>query len=74
MFLLTLRAWIPSRNIFDLNYKPPQKKKSKAWNQAMFELNEHIRLLKERNLEVDGVKVRFVELFLQFVKSKSIGH
>lgn len=50
------RAWIPSRNIFDLNYKPPQKKKSKAWNQAMFELNEHIRLLKERNLEVDGVK------------------
>jgi len=50
------RAWIPARNIFDLSYKPPQKKKSKAWTQAIFELNEHIRLLKERNVEVNGIK------------------
>ncbi len=42
------RAWVPSRNLFDLKYKPPVKK-SKAWTQAIFELQEHVRLLKERN-------------------------
>eukprot|EP00795_Rhopilema_esculentum_P009616 gene9616-17375_t len=50
------RAWIPAKNIFDLSYKPPLKKKSKIWNQAIFELNEHVRILKERKLEVNGIK------------------
>ena len=65
--LLSFRAWIPARNILDLSYKPPQKKKSKAWTQAIFELNEHIRLLKERNIEVNGIKVDIYDYNLQLL-------
>ena len=65
VYVFCFRAWIPAKNIFDLSYKPPQKKKSKIWNQAIFELNEHVRILKERKLEVNGIKVR--NLFLYFI-------
>ena len=46
--ILTLnicRAWIPKRNIWDLDEKPPMKKRSKALSLAEDELKIYLRLL-----------------------------
>ena len=44
IFLIN-RAWIPKRNIWDLDEKPPAKKRSKALSQAEDELKVYLRLL-----------------------------